>query len=230
MATAMPRTRHKTVSNPRGYAAVNLLVQRAIGKVLRKARARGASREAYRSNKAAVSTYNADYHSKHRRENNSRSKQYAQNHRKEINEQRAARRRNDEEYMVECRARDRLNAFLKRSGADKTGETFKLVGCSRDQLLTHLRSQLPTGTTSLSGFDVDHIFPFALYGSSHLSRVMHFSNLQPLSPEGNNDKRARLPTQAMAAKVSVDCWPDGVSMEDLPLQYNGWASPLQYTA
>ena len=57
-------------------------------------------------------------------------------------------------------------------------------------------------------------------------KAMHYSNLQPLSVQGNKDKGDKLPTKAMAAKVERWAWPVGVTEEDLPDQYVGWRSPL----
>ena len=183
-------------------------------------------KDKYQEEKEERSTYNASYHAENRVRDNARMAEYARTHRQQINAQRAARRLTDEEYMVECRARDRLNAFVKK-GNDKSGETFALIGCSSSDLRDHLRRQLPAPSTSLRGYDIDHIFPFAMFGSGDLNKVMHYSNMQPLTPEGNNDKRSKLPTQAMASKVAPHCWPTDVSMEDLPLQYDGWKTSTE---
>lgn len=103
---------------------------------------------------------------------------------------------------------------------------MELIGCTRQTLAEHLR-----GNLSLN--DIDHIFPFVLFDlDSHgdQQKVMHWSNLQLLTPEENKSKNDKLPTKAMAAKVDPSCWPDGVTMDDLPDIYPGWATPLRMLA
>ena len=79
-------------------------------------------------------------------------------------------------------------------------------------------------------YETDHIFPFLAFKKEITSaqpKVMHHSNLQPLTVEENAWKRGKLPTKAMAAKVNRDCWPDGITEDMLLDIYAGWATPLR---
>ncbi len=75
--------------------------------------------------------------------------------------------------------------------------------------------------------EIDHIFPFKYYTLSQQQRVGHFTNCQPLLKPENSFKSDKLPTKAMAAKVARWAWPDGVTEDMLPDQYDGWRTPLR---
>ena len=107
---------------------------------------------------------------------------------------------------------------------------MKLVGASDNVVCEHLDLQWPfTGES----YEIDHVFPFRLYNIGSLEgqqKVMHFSNLQPLTVQENRSKWNHLPTKAMAAKVARWAWPDGVTEDMLPDIYDGWATPLRMRA
>ena len=79
---------------------------------------------------------------------------------------------------------------------------------------------------------MDHIFPIASYKDTEnkMKKLMNYTNLQVLTPGENLDKRAKLPTKAMASKVDPSCWPDGITWDMLPDIYPGWATPLRMHA
>ena len=82
----------------------------------------------------------------------------------------------------------------------------------------------------LNDEEVDHVFPLDIYDLAFEStqyKAMHWSNLQPLTRAENANKKSKLPTKAMAARVDPACWPDGVTMDMLPDIYPGWATPLR---
>lgn len=246
MAKTVNRKGGKKVPDPDccGYKCVNTLVQRAIGKVLTKARARDKSRKwISRLTKYEIKARNATQHKKHRVKRieqqkayhvankstrNKRNSEYAKSNREKINRRRKERRVADEDYLVETRTRDRLNAYLKHPTGNikKTNGTFTLVGCKPRELRLHLCRQLRPGEELMSHV-IDHIFPFAMYTADQMNRVAHFSNVQPLTAYENSEKRDQLPTKSMAAKVEEWAWPDGVAVEDLPDSYCGWSTPLR---
>lgn len=220
---------YKVVSRDcKGFAAVNLLVQRAIGKVLTKAKARDRAKAYHRENRSSVLEKNhiryadnsesrkkdmREYHQRNREEHNKRMSEYQKQNRKSINN----RKRGDVAERLRCRLRD----FLKRSGSKKNEHTAELIGCTFDQLKVHLQSQLEDGA-SLDDVHIDHIFPLASYDmrdTQNHRKAMHYSNLQPLSPFLNQSKSNRLPLKHMASKVERWAWPDSISMEDLPTSY-----------
>jgi len=213
--------------NPTGFNSVNVLVQRAIGKAKEKARNRARStahylankedslhkrKARYETNKEAVKVQMADYHRKNRPELLVTMKAYRDGHHEERNVNDKKRRRTDPVFQLTEKCRSALARFLKRNGVNKSGGTAELLGCSYKELTAHMDVQL-VGRNQNS-HETDHIFPFLAFKKEITSaqpKVMHYSNLQPLTVEENACKRGKLPTKAMAAKVNRDCWPDGVT-------------------
>lgn len=139
-----------------------------------------------------------------------------------VRKRRKARRLTDQEYVIKDRLRARLSSALKRKKAGKPSNTLNLVGCSVDQLHSHLKLK--------PGEVIDHIFPFELYDlhdEADLRNVMSWKNLQPLTPHENNSKSDQLPTKAMAAKVDPTCWPKDITVDMLPDCYKGWTTALR---
>ena len=109
----------------------------------------------------------------------------------------------------------------------KADTTMKLVGAQPQEVTNRL---LSIWDARADTYDIDHVFPFRFYdmdceGDQH--KVMHISNLQPLTKQENRTKWDRLPTKAMAARVDRSCWPDGVTEDMLPEKYPDWSSPLR---
>jgi len=203
---------------------------RVVGKVLTKARQRDsikakrkADPEKYQEiNQKAQAKFYKDHPEKvlawnreHRAKNHDRFLEQTRARRKE-------RRLTDKEYAIKDCMRARLRSALLRKGVDKTMSTFTVVGCSASSLLQYLNLS--------DGDEVDHIFAFELYrleDEDQQRKVGHYTNLQGLTSRENNDKAAKLPTKAMAAKVPRELWPDGVTEDMLPDIYPGWRTPLR---
>lgn len=122
----------------------------------------------------------------------------------------------------------RLNNAMQRKGTRKHNTTLNLLGCSKEELHTRLQAMRQDCDVRFS--HIDHIFPLAKHNIIHNDgqrRAMHFSNLQILTECENLDKSTRLPTKAMAAKVERWAWPEGITEDDLPEKYDGWATALR---
>lgn len=213
-----------------GWKIVNKYVCNAIGKVLTKARQRDkiaakrrADPEKYASiNQAAQAKFYKDHKTKVLQWNKEQREKKHAAYLERTRKQRKQRRLTDKEFVIKDRLRSRLSSALKRQKASKPSDTFSLVGCASTDLWKHI---------SLKPAEViDHIFPFELYDlhdGEQVGRVMHYSNLQPLTEPENRDKGTQLPTKAMAAKVDPSCWPDGITMDMLPDIYPGWSTALR---
>ena len=154
---------------------------------------------------------------------------WAREHRNQINDRKKHLRKTDAGWRVQANLRSRLADYVRTLGAVKKSTTEKLIGCQWDNLQSKLQEQLLQGE-SLLDKDVDHIFPMKRYVVCDMNQqrqMMHFSNLQPLTPNENSQKSAKLPTKAMAAKVERWAWPDGVTEDMLPDIYPGWATALR---
>lgn len=159
----------------------------------------------YQQNKAGVRAKQAVYREKHRERINKQSQA--------INK---ARLETDPVYKLQCLMRTRIGNHL-RGRCKKGGVTFKLIGCSPEQLAAHLPGK---GA-------IDHIFPLVRYNATtEQHKMTNWQNLQRLTHMENSDKRDQLPTKAMAAKVPRELWPEGVTEDMLPDIYSGWATAL----
>ena len=127
------------------------------------------------------------------------------------------RKATDINFKITCNLRTRLGEFMRLTNSTKAAGTMALVGCTKDQLIDHLRERLPNGL-DLKEASVDHIFPMTLYDASNdheQKKMMHFSNLQPMSKEQNSAKNNRLPNLQEAKQVERWAWPPGISETDL---------------
>lgn len=104
---------------------------------------------------------------------------------------------------------------------------MKLVGAAPNDVSDMLSS---IWNNRAKTYEIDHIFPFRLYdmqSGEDQRKVMHISNLQPLSKTENRAKWEMLPTKEMASKVEAWAWPSGITEDMLPDIYDGWSTSLQ---
>lgn len=83
-------------------------------------------------------------------------------------------------------------------GKEKSRSTTEYIGCSWEELRSHLESQFKEGMTwdnyGLYGWHIDHIIPLASAESiEDLIPLLHFTNLQPLWAIENMKKGAKMP-------------------------------------
>lgn len=206
---------------PVGFVAVQRVVERAIATALGKARSRERSINWSKSNPEHKQKMDATYYENNRDVVIARSTQWLRENRPRLMTQ--------PEYVIRQRLRSRLHCALRGSDGLKCDGTLELVGGSPRQLIDHLVEQINSGETLLV-MQIDHIFPcskFNLLLEANQFKMMHFTNLQPLTPFENQSKSSNLPTKAMAAKVARWAWPDGITEDMLPTIYPGWSTPLR---
>jgi|SaaInlV_125m_DNA_1040241.scaffolds.fasta_scaffold37529_1 hypothetical protein len=232
-------------TTPLEFKCTNKVASRAIGRVLYLARQRKRSAKAREDDPVKVSESKKRAYNKKPEKYNERSRAnyalntevileqqrgYKDDHKDEIRTQMSdyLRRRmeRDPDFRMRRRCQARLASFLKQNDAEKQISTMQAVGCTCTELSVHLTRQLLTDDVYIE-CQIDHIFPCALYEVGQEAMMMNYSNLQPLLPHENHEKRAKLPTKAMAAKVDPACWPDGITMDMLPDIYPGWRTPLR---
>lgn len=102
--------------------------------------------------------------------------------------------------ILAARIHDVLN------GLQKVDKTMHLIGCSMEQLKARLASQFKTGMAwdnyGYRGWHVDHIRPcasFDLRDPEQQRLCFHYTNLQPLWAEENQQKGAKLKTDESSA-------------------------------
>lgn len=91
--------------------------------------------------------------------------------------------------------RRRIRGAIK--GYKKGGTTEQLLGCSHQDLMTHLESQFTDGMAweNQGEWHIDHIIPLNFYDMSCPKEqylANHYSNLQPLWAKDNLSKGAKL--------------------------------------
>ena len=112
---------------------------------------------------------------------------------------RTARYKRDHIFAVATRARSRLTKAIQRFGYAKNGKTHELIGCSYEELATHLEAKFADGMGwhNRADWHIDHITPVASANSEEeLLALFHFTNLQPLWALDNRKKGAKLGAHA----------------------------------
>jgi hypothetical protein len=106
------------------------------------------------------------------------------------------KRASDPEFRARHSLRNRMWNAVKRAKAWKAGGTAELIGCSREQLLSHLEAQFADGMTwdNYGEWHIDHIRPcasFDLTDPAQQRECFHYTNLQPLWAQENQRKWIR---------------------------------------
>lgn len=144
-------------------------------------------------------TKNAAYHKAYRINNRERRKEYGRKWMSKNKEKfiewkhsyRAKRRAEDPNYRLLNAMRCRVNDALKNN--KKSSYTLDLVGCTIEQLRSHIESQFESGMTwenygNPNGnhsdcWHIDHIKPcssFDLSDPKQQKKCFHYANLRPL--------------------------------------------------
>jgi len=128
-------------------------------------------------------------------------KRYYQSNKQAIlrreNEYNKRRYKNDTEFRLRKALRQRLYQALNGNG--KTSSVLDNLGCTVEELKSHLESKFQPGMTwdnhGKDGWHIDHIVPLASFNLSdfdELKKACHYTNLQPLWAKDNLRKGARL--------------------------------------
>jgi hypothetical protein len=149
-----------------------------------------------------VNTRNAQWAVENREQDLERRKKYNREHRVELRawhrEHQRKLRATDVAYRIECALRARVHNALH--GVGKADRTMALMGCSSEQVRSHLERMFRPGMTwenygGRDGWQIDHVVPCASFDLSRPEeqrRCFHYTNLQPLWAEENMSKGARI--------------------------------------
>jgi len=114
------------------------------------------------------------------------------------------KRSTDLNYRLKSCLRHRVQQAVKHGY--KSASTLELIGCTIEELRSHLEAQFLPGMTwdnwTHDGWHVDHIVPcatFDLTDPAEQRRCFHYTNLQPLWAADNCAKRDNLDWQPKAA-------------------------------
>jgi hypothetical protein len=95
---------------------------------------------------------------------------------------------NDPLFKMKSSVRIRMNKAIK--GFTKSSKSEYILGCSWEELMTHLESKFTDGMSwdnhTTHGWHIDHIVPLSSATTlEEVEKLCHFSNLQPLWAEDN---------------------------------------------
>ena len=144
------------------------------------------------SNQKRLTAYNL----KNKERDKKGRKERDRRNRKKLNAYQMHRKRTDPSFKLKHQLRNRIWIALKRTGSHKSAHTMELIGCTIDELWTHLESKFkPWMTRENHGvWHVDHIkacAKFDLTDPVQQRQCFHWSNLQPLWAHENLSKGSR---------------------------------------
>ena len=123
------------------------------------------------------------------------NKRYRKKHRKKLTQKFLNRRRTDPNFKILTLLRSRIGKALK--GHNKYSATVELLGCTIEELWTHLENKFTEGMTreNHGEWHVDHVIPcanFDLTDPEQQKKCFHYTNLQPLWALDNLKKSNRV--------------------------------------
>lgn len=148
---------------------------------------------------------NPDYHKEQRLKTREKRTAYNKKWREDNQERyleakhknRAKRRETDPMYRIANSLRCRLYSTVIKGY--KSQSTFELLGCSLDELKSHLEALFTEGMNwdnyGHDGWHIDHRVPcaaFNLLDPEEQKKCFHYSNLQPLWAEDNMRKGSKI--------------------------------------
>lgn len=122
--------------------------------------------------------------------NKEKVKAYYLENRDSINDYMRRRRQIPEVRLAE-NIRRRINYALSVGRFDKKGKTQDILGCTWEELVSHLESQFEEGMTweNMGKWEIDHIIPYASAKSEEeVIRLSHYTNIRPLWRKENRQK------------------------------------------
>lgn len=158
-------------------------------------------KEYVKNNYEKIKKRNAEYQKRPEVKERERKRvsEWRRNNKKWINSHKRKRIATDPQYAIASRLRCRLYYAIGRRGWKKAEKTQELLGCTFEFLKQHLESKFKNGMSwdKPNSFHIDHIKPLAsfdLTDPEQQKAACHWSNLQPLYPEENIRKGAKILT------------------------------------
>ena len=168
---------------------------------------KGNEKKYYRENKTRLLEYGEKYREQNKEKMAEYQRQYEKANKERLRKRRAKYRRerynSDHSYRIEANIRRRISLALE--GKAKSANTLELIGCSVDELKSHLESLFSEGMTwdnyGKGGWEMDHIKPCSLFNlslSEDQQACFNYKNIQPLWRKENRKKSAKYENQKTA--------------------------------
>lgn len=190
-----------------GFFCVSKMMDKVISKVKSRANDRRRATQWQKEHPDKANKKAREWAHNHAEQVADKQRRYKEENREMLNEKERLKYHSDEAFRIRSCVRARLRHFLKTVGYVKEDSTFELVGCSPEELQEHLEQQLPLGA-NLEDYQIDHIFPLAMYKKHEMWKMTHWRNLQPLLPSVNNSKHNNVPSMQEKNKVPKEYWPE----------------------
>jgi hypothetical protein len=209
----------KKATNSLGFDCVNVLVQRCIASVMRKAKSRDRGRTWNNANRERIKSTSDSLYQKKRVQRIAETTEYRKQNKKHLMKaqlkREKERRATDPQYHITILLRQRVRQSISRQSNGlkvKSNTTLTLTGASPEEIVRRLGATKET-LGKRGGNDVDHIFPVTRYDLTDAEQqrmCFHISNLRLLPAKSNKEKSNTLPTLQEASNVERWCWPHGV--------------------
>ena len=157
-----------------------------------------------------VKASNQKWRDAHRKQKAEYNHEYTITHRRQRNE-RERKKGTLIEFRLKCNLRRRVHKTIIHG--EKSAPTFKLLGCTTDQIRQYLESLFTEGMTwenygrtncaLLDGWQIDHIIPcsaFDLTKPAEQKKCFHYTNLQPMWARENMVKGCKIEAQQTTGK------------------------------
>jgi hypothetical protein len=149
----------------------------------------------YSTHKQKINAYKKQWYLKNKIRILKLRKKYNIINRLKINKYSRKRRKTDIQFKLAHNLRNRILKVLK--GTNKSKSTFKLLGCSLNELKQHLENKFTKGMNwnNYGRWEIDHIRPCASFDLSKPEeqlKCFHYTNLQPLWEKDNQEKRDKI--------------------------------------
>lgn len=142
--------------------------------------------------------------------NKDKDREYSKKHRRRDNDRDNERKKTDPGYRILCQVRQRMWECMK--GKRNKNEIIELIGCSLNQLETHIQNKFKKGMAwdnhglGDDKWHLDHIVPCRFFDfTNQISPQIcfHYLNLQPLWSIENHKKQGKIPENALEMVYSI---------------------------
>ena len=174
-----------------------------------------AQKEYYSNNKEAISQQKKEYNQRNKEKVADRHREYAKKHKKEVNKYKDKYHRNKNETDPFYRFKLKIKRMVYyttvyRKHFKKKNKTFIIIGCTCEELLSHL---IKTAIENYGFYDpefsyhVDHIVPIATAQTEEdVIKLNHYTNLQYLTPKDNLSKKDKLDWKINKPETKINPW------------------------
>jgi hypothetical protein len=138
-----------------------------------------------------------EWHYSNREKRTKQLREYSYSHRDNRNKYLAKKMKQDGQFKIRKNIRDRMRSAMQ--GKSKSKNTMELLGCTIEELKTHLEKQFTHGMNwdnyGKKGWHIDHILPcasFDLTDPEQQRKCFHYENLQPLWATDNYKKKDKI--------------------------------------